>query len=262
LTPAANTGDAAGDTYTSIEGLVGSNFNDVLRIANGGGSIWALDGNDSAIGGTGNDDLHGQSGIDHLIGGAGADILDGGAGFDFANYSTATSAVTANLLNPGTNTGDAAGDGYVSIEGLVGSNLSDVLQIANGGGSIWALDGNDSLVGGSGNDDLHGQNGIDTLNGAAGADVLEGGAANDTFMFALGQAIGDTLLDFNGNGANPGDQIQFTGYGTAAQGATFTQTVAQIGTSQWTIHAFDNSVNDVITLSNGAAVDPTDFIFL
>ena len=42
-----------------------------------------------------------------------------GCGTDFADYSTATTGVTASLGNPTlANTGDAAGDEYVSIEGL------------------------------------------------------------------------------------------------------------------------------------------------
>src|SRR5690348_9665979 len=84
----------------------------------------ALGGADLLIGGSGNDDLHGQGGTNHLIGGAGADILDGSGGFSFADYSTAATGLVANLVNPGSNTGDAAGDSYTSISGLVGSNFN------------------------------------------------------------------------------------------------------------------------------------------
>ena len=85
---ANNTGDAAGDTYVNIEGLEGSNFND---------------------------DLRGNNSNNFLIGGIGADTLDGRGGADSAAYITATAGVTASLASTAANTGDAAGDTYVSI---------------------------------------------------------------------------------------------------------------------------------------------------
>ena len=85
-----------------------------------------------------------------------------------------------------------------------------------------------------------------------------GGAGNDTFVFNVGQANGDTIIDFAGNGAGAGDTLSFVGFGTAAQGATFTQ----IGVSnQWTIHSGLGGPDEIITLSNGASVDPNDFLF-
>ena len=39
--------------------------------------------------------------------------------------------VMASLANPGSNTGDAAGDTYVSLSNLVGSNSNDTLQLGN-----------------------------------------------------------------------------------------------------------------------------------
>ena len=73
-----------------------------------------------------------------------------------------------------------------------------------------------------------------------------------------GQASGDVVVDFVGNGAAAGDLFQFIGFGTAAEGATFTQ----IGASnQWQIYSGLDAHNETITLSNGATVHASDFLF-
>jgi Ca2+-binding RTX toxin-like protein len=105
---------------------------------------------------------------------------------------------------------------------------------------------------------LVGNSGADILDGGAGIDSLFGWTGDDTFVFHAGQANGDTVIDFAGNGSNPGDQLQFVGYGTAAQGATLTQQDA----THWQVNSFDGAVHDTITLSNGASLSPTDFLFL
>src|SRR5262245_43582677 len=73
------------------------------------------------------DNVEGLDGDATLIANDGADVLDGGTGNDDAFYLTATSGVTADLLTPASNTGDAAGDTYISIENLFGSNFADQL---------------------------------------------------------------------------------------------------------------------------------------
>jgi serralysin len=173
-TPAGNTGDAAGDTYDSIENLVGSAFADSLT---GDGNANGLDGG---------------SGNDILTGGAGADALSGGAGTDTASYATAIAGVKANLAAPAGNTGDAAGDTYDSIENLTGSAFADSLT--------GDAKGN-SLDGGNGKDTLDGGDGKDTLIGGAGKDKLYGGGGADHFVFAAGQtgateSSADTIYDF------------------------------------------------------------------
>jgi len=212
----------------------------------------------TVFGGNGVDDLHGQDGLDHLGGGTGADLLDGGDGIDFANYSLAAGMVLANLLTPGDNLGEAAGDSYGSVEGLIGSGFGDVLRIADGGASIWALGGDDYLFGGAGNDDLHGQDGADVLFGSGGADLLDGGAGNDTFVFGSGGAHGDTVIDFAGNGAAAGDSLIFSGYGTVSDGASFTQ----VDATHWSIDSADGLVQDVVTFSNAASIHTGDYLFV
>ncbi len=77
---ANNAGEAAGDTYRSIENLIGSNLGDRLV---GDGRNNVLDGGDGA------DTLLGKNGNDKLIGGLGPDILNGGRGRDSYVYRTA-----------------------------------------------------------------------------------------------------------------------------------------------------------------------------
>ena len=106
---------------------------------------------------------------------------------------------------------------------------------------------------------IFGSAGNNVVDGGGGADSLTGGAGNDTFVFHSGQASGDVVVDFAGNGAAAGDSFSFIGFGTAAQGATFTQIGA---TNQWQIHSGLDAHNETITLTNNSTVDPSDFIFV
>jgi len=233
------TGEGLGDVFVSIEGLVGSAFDDTLRGDDNVNDIHGGAGAD-ALHGRGHDDyLGGGEGHDHLYGGAGADILDGGAGFDYARYDDAAAGVAADLVGTFGTGGEALGDVFVSIEGMVGSAFADTLRGDNAA------------------NDMHGQGGDDTLEGRGGADVLSGGAGADTFVFQAGQTHGDTILDFDGAGAGVGDAIVFNGYGTAAQGASFTQ----LDATHWQIASADGLIVEVIVVVNGASIDASDYIF-
>lgn len=191
LTPGANKGEAAGDTYVSIDRLYGSKFGDTLR---GDDLVNTL------YGAAGNDTLMGRGGNDTLVGGVGADRLDGGNGSDMASYSAATAGLVADLLSPSANTGEAAGDTYVSIERLYGSKFSDSLRGDNLVNTLYGAAGNDTLLGRGGNDALWGGDGSDTLEGGAGLDSLYGEAGADRFVFRSvsdsARGARDTIRDF------------------------------------------------------------------
>ena len=74
-------------------------------------------------------------------------------------------------------------------------------------------------------------------------------------MFRRGQAAGDTVIDFAGNGAAAGDTLQFIGYGP---GASFTQ----IDATHWQINSGDGLTHETITFQNGAAVHASDVLLV
>ena len=115
-------GDAKGDSYTSIEVVIGSKFSDAI----GGGTqemqfflgagddifdtnyyldvtdkvhgqsgadrIWGGKGNDSLFGDAGQDQIFGEDGNDTIVGGNGRDFLSGGVGADNFVLSNRTSS--------------------------------------------------------------------------------------------------------------------------------------------------------------------------
>jgi uncharacterized delta-60 repeat protein len=157
---------------------------------------------ENAIGGTGNDSLTGNEAANVLTGGAGADVLDGGDGTDTAGYSTASSSVAAYLTWMAGNSGDAAGDTYISIENLTGSAHADILSGSEVANTLNGADGNDWLFGREGNDTLIGGGGYDVLGGDAGADTLDGGDGTDVAFYREAGAI---VLDLRTPANNTGD---------------------------------------------------------
>ena len=158
--------------------------------------VFGLAGNDIIRGGIGDDTLSGGDGNDHLTGGLGADVLDGGAGIDRVLYSSASSGVTVNAINSALNTGEAAGDTYISIENFYGSAYDDHITSGSDGNDLVGLDGNDTLIGAGGNDRLFGGNDNDRLlGGGTGNDDLHGQGGNDTYVIQA-NAGSDRIFGF------------------------------------------------------------------
>ena len=166
-------GDAAGDTLTGIEDLMGSAHADRLT---GDGAMNLL---------------RGGEGDDTLAGGAGADTLDGGTGSDFADYAASADAVSVVLGNTGPQSGgDAEGDRLVAIEGAIGSALGDTLWGDNAGNTLDGGGGDDYLYGGYGSDRLIGGTGNDTLVSRDVQGTLDGGEGDDRFEVSWAEGVG------------------------------------------------------------------------
>jgi Ca2+-binding RTX toxin-like protein len=192
-------GDAAGDRLSGIEHVIGSAKDDSLT-----GSA----ANNQLEGAAGVDTLRGGLGNDTLDGGAETDIIDGGAGVDLVSYASSSSGVSIDLSLATQSGGDAEGESYVGIEGVLGSNLNDTLSGNAGVNSLAGGGGGDKFVMGANltaADSIDGGSGIDTV-------VLDGNyAAGLTFAattlkdveivsLTAGNSYKLTLTDANNSG--------------------------------------------------------------
>ncbi|WP_459789796.1 cadherin domain-containing protein [Alteriqipengyuania sp. 357] len=171
----AGTEGADGTMATPLSGsamqdwITGGGGDDIIASGDGDDILAGNAGFDTLKGEAGNDVLYGGAGNDILDGGLGRDILIGGTGQDAASYASSAVGVKVHLSAMHTNTGEASGDEFDSIEDLIGSAGIDEL-----GGD----DGDNELTGGRGNDLLTGNTGDDSYvwNIGDGADVIAEGA--------------------------------------------------------------------------------------
>lgn len=204
------------DRLISIEGVIGTVFNDALTGTAGANLL---------SGGVGFDVLIAGDGNDTVLGGAGSfsDTLDGGGGIDTVSFADAFGSITVDLaITVLQSTGSTGGDLITGFEHAIGGQFADALK---GDATANRLDGglgNDTLEGRDGNDTLTGGDGVDVASYASAGTAVRvdlaittaqatGGAGSDTLVEVeglLGSAFADTLLggagddSLDGNGGN------------------------------------------------------------
>jgi len=232
LAASTYTGDALGDTFSSIEFFWGSAYADSITVGYNGIEIWGGSGDDTiTVTGVGSK-LRGDDGADLITGGSGIDEILGGEGNDTIN--------------------GAGGD-----DALSGEEGDDILTGGAGADWLHGSEGNDTLNGGDDNDYLMGGAGADALNGGAGTDSVsyfwsEAGVSFDTAAAAStygGDALGDTFADleiFIGSDFGDAITVHFNGTTIHAEAGDDVVTVTGVGSL---VHG--DGGDDIITGGTG-----------
>jgi Ca2+-binding RTX toxin-like protein len=217
----AGGGDEAGDSFTGIEGAIGSGVADTLTGTAGGDFLAGGGGFDQIIAGAGNDTLRGDGGGDTFKLGASltaADQIDGGQGFDTleldGNYAagvtlgaaTLTSVETIDLVAGNSyklTLADGNNSSSLTIDGgaLGGANTLYVGGAAETSAGLHAIGGaaNDTLIGGSGEDTFEGGQGADSIVGGTGSDTVDYTASGGPLIVNLNLTTGQTGGDASGD---------------------------------------------------------------
>ncbi len=248
VTNLASGGTASGDTFYSIENLIGSDDRTDRFIGTAAANhFWGQGGGDYFTGGGGNDILdggndgdilYGGTGNDTVIGGAGQDYLNGGLGIDTVVYTGSLQGVKIDLASGTASGGD--GDGEVQIVGRGAAIRHDMLVgFENAVGSAF----DDHLIGNALANTLAGCSGDDTLTGGGGADRLNGGGGSDTADYS--DAARGLRLSLAGSGSAGDTYISIENLsGTGFDDRLTGNAVANVLTGQ--------GGNDVIVAGGGA----------
>jgi Ca2+-binding RTX toxin-like protein len=178
--------------------ISGGQGRDILNGDDGDDEIHGGTEDDTISGGNGNDKLFGDEGNDTFKGDAGSDAIDGGTGIDTVDYSASRTYLNPVTHQPagvqidladGLGGGIAAGDTFVSIENVTGSNYRDTITGSDVANVLRGQGGDDILNGGAGDDEIHGGTENDTISGGDGNDRLFGDEGNDTFTTDIGSDV-------------------------------------------------------------------------
>lgn len=159
------------DTLVSIENLLGSPGDDVIK------------------GDAGPNVLDGQGGDDKIDGAGDADTLLGGEGVDIASFASGNKGVTVDLRQGTVSGGGTAGTTIFGFEGVTGTRKGDEIRGNGAPNQLNGGDGPDEIFGGGGADVLKGGNGFDVLFGQGGDDLLRGGAGKDQLDGGAGDDV-------------------------------------------------------------------------
>jgi len=186
------------DSFTSIENVTGTYFDDVIIGDEENNSLNGIAGNDIIKGGDGNDiisagkgksQLYGEEGNDRFVILEGEHELDGGEGQDIANFYLYSQDLTINLTENSIVYGSSEPYKFIGIENIKTGDYNDI---------IYDGSGNYIIETGSGNDQVHLKEGNVHLDTGDGNDIIYiSGSGRKTITSGYGADIYFIKKDFN-----------------------------------------------------------------
>jgi len=135
------------------------------------------------------------------------------------------------------------------------TTVDSEIEILVNGGTVFALGGNDKVIGSSGKDFIDGGAGDDLIEGGGGADLLLGGAGDDTFLV---RRPGDYPLLEIVDGGIGFDKLLFEGSGTfTVNSLTKAVELFKLGNADGTTSTVDSNLVGTL-LTYGAQFEGND----
>ncbi len=259
------------DTFTNMEDVVGTRYDDTITTSANGGLV---------EGGFGKDTIHAK--VDDSSSLSEKTIISGGEGFDTLTYENwdetrgvnvdlsksenaeyDTSTPHSGLINRDsyekTNNGRPT---YLSIEQVIGSDNDDTIKgseanevIKGGAGNdtIEGGEGMDVLDGGAGNDTVRGGDGLDNIAASEGSDTIDGGEGMDTVSY---ETVSETGIIANLNTGevtkDNGDVDTISNVETIIATAGDDTFIANSATSSEPVNYVGGEGNDTVDYSQSA----------